>query len=215
MDFVTTVLPSFLPSLLSAVSGLAGVWLGGHLTSKRELQRDKAKSEKETVYLAVLVSAHLDRLADECAAVAYDDGMQEGRLPDDQGSREPLEPLPKFQPLELDVEWKSLPAELMYGILNLQHKIEQIDLYVRQIGHNDFPPDFSDFFEARQISFAELGLEVIRLARLLRAHAALPAPQAILDKWDRDEAIQERLDILTTRVEARKQKILQRNSPLV
>lgn len=68
-----------IPTLIPALSGLGGVWLGGSLTSKRERMKEVALSEKETSYLAILVVSHLDRFADGCVAVVGDDGTSYGQ----------------------------------------------------------------------------------------------------------------------------------------
>src|SRR3546814_9621353 len=109
------------PSLISAASGLCGVWLGGQLTSKREAGREKDRERRESSYLAILVVAHLDRFVDGCVQVSFDDGTSEGRPAGKDGVYcEATVPPPSFDPLNLSVDWKVLPADLMYGILNLQ-----------------------------------------------------------------------------------------------
>ena len=50
---------SFVPSVISAASGLLGVWMGGRLTWKRESLRDNERINKESSYLAILVIAFL------------------------------------------------------------------------------------------------------------------------------------------------------------
>src|SRR3546814_5638870 len=44
-----------MPSLVSAVSGLCGVWLGGQLTFKREARREADRIKRESNYLVILV----------------------------------------------------------------------------------------------------------------------------------------------------------------
>jgi len=101
------------PSLISAASGLCGVWLGGQLTSKREAGREKDRERRESSYLAILVVAHLDRFVDGCVQVSFDDGTSEGRPAGKDGVYcEATVPLPSFDPLALSVDWKVLPTTI-------------------------------------------------------------------------------------------------------
>jgi purine-cytosine permease-like protein len=45
---------TFLPSIISAASGLGGVLLGGYLTWKREAARESDRIKKESSYLSIL-----------------------------------------------------------------------------------------------------------------------------------------------------------------
>src|SRR3546814_17923200 len=74
-----------MPSLVSAVSGLCGVWLGGQLTFKREARREADRIKRESNYLVILVVAHLDRFIDGCVQVSFDNGMSEGRPAGEDG----------------------------------------------------------------------------------------------------------------------------------
>lgn len=66
-------------AIISAISGLAGVGIGALLTHLRELRAEQIKDERDTSYLAILVVTHLDKFANGCLSVAYDDGTSEGR----------------------------------------------------------------------------------------------------------------------------------------
>lgn len=166
---------SFLPSAISAASGLCGVWLGSWLTTRRDAERERGRIEKESKYLAILVLAHLDRFVRQCSEVSYDNGTIEGRPASDDGIyHEFTVPAPRFDPLDLKVDWKVLPADLMYDILDLPNKTEQLQDEVNGVREHDEPPDYTHTFWTRQHGFAELGLEVSALARRLRQHAGLP-----------------------------------------
>jgi hypothetical protein len=198
-------------SAISAGAGLAGVWLGGRLTWQREEARERERNKKEMSYLAILVVAHLDRFANGCLYVAQDDGTDEGRPAGDDGvSHEETVKPPTIDPLALDVNWKVLPAELMYGILNLPYRKEQL---VRQIWGERHPsdyPDYTDYFWARQYAFAEFGLEVSVVARRLCEHAGLPAAPSEPGAGNLDDLLREQKDRVTKQRQARAAKIAAR-----
>ncbi|CAE6843983.1 hypothetical protein R69658_06854 [Paraburkholderia aspalathi] len=166
---------AFVPSIISAVSGLAGVALGGVLTSSRERSRELSANAKAADYLAILVVAHLDRFVDACVDVVGDDGTAYGQPAGKGGEHEVTVDRPRFDPLAIDVDWKSLPAELMYPILNLPYRIETLEHHISSIAEHDTPPDYAAFFWERQHGYAVMGIEVSALAARLRENAKLPA----------------------------------------
>jgi hypothetical protein len=162
-----------LQSLISGATGLGGVWLGGYLTSRRDGLRERDRIQKETTYLAILVAAHLDRFVNDCVQVACDDGTNEGRPAGDGISFYAVTvPSPTFDPLALEVDWKVLPPELMYEILNIPRRAQQLEQHLSDPGFDD-PPEYSEFFWERQYAFAALGIEVSNIAQQLLAHAGL------------------------------------------
>jgi hypothetical protein len=186
---------SFLPSLISAGSGLSGVWLGGWLTNRRDATKERDRNKKESSYLAILVLAHLDRFVNGCVQVALDDGTSEGRPAGrDEVYHEVTAQAPTFDPLALNVDWKVLPADLMYGILNLPYKAEQLVNHLAGVGEFDDPPEYTEFFWARQHGYSLLGLEVSAIARHLREYANLPNEKPIEGEWNRDDLLKEQRD---------------------
>jgi hypothetical protein len=181
---------NFIPGLITAVSGLGGVWLGGWLASRRDVMREHERIKKESSYLAILVLAHLDRFANGCMQVAFDDGTREGRPVGGDGEYCSVTVTPpSFDPLGLNVDWKVLPSDLMYEILGLPYKAEQLSSHINGVLEFDDPPDYAEFFEARQYGYAVLGLEVSAIAFHLRKHAGLPIVPSIEGEWNRDDEL--------------------------
>lgn len=178
-------------AVISAAAGLGGVWFGGRLTAKREEAREREREKKETVYLAIFVATHLEGFADHCLRVAHDDGTEDGRPAASSGCHQVTVPSPMFDPFAFEVNWKALPAELMYDILGLPHRVEQLNQYLSNVDEYDDPPEYTEFFWARQHGYAVLGLEVSAIAQRLRAHAELPAPPGNTNGWDRDTALRQ------------------------
>lgn len=186
---------NFLPSLISAASGLGGVWLGGRLTYKREASRENERNKKEASYLAILVTAHLDRFVNGCLQVSFDDGTSDGQPAGNDGVYHMATvAVPSFDPLALSVDWKVLPASLMYSILNLPYQIEVLNNKIAGVSEFDNPPDFAETFCARQYGFAVLGLEVSELTRQLSLHAGLPIHTLVEGEWNRDDFLKRKID---------------------
>lgn len=186
-------MPSEWTAWVPVVGSLGGVVLGAGVTWVRDALRERRELSRESAYLAILVVAHLDSFVDECVQVAFDDGTSEGRPAGDGHTfYQATVSLPTLDLLSLDVDWKVLPARLMYGVLGLPHRLQQIATRLRDPGFND-PPDYSEFFHERQYRFAVFGREVSTLSRLLRVHANLPAPLGDTVEWDRDVLLNNRI----------------------
>ncbi|WP_321965238.1 hypothetical protein [Paraburkholderia sp. J7] len=187
-------------AIISALAGISGVLLGGAITALKEWLIHRSRRKTETAYLAAIVVSHLDRFANACLHVALDDGTAYGQPAGENGEHEPTVTAPDFQPLDIDVEWKVLPQDLMYAILRVPDQREQIQNRIAGIA--EFvatPPDHSEYFHARQRDYAELGLKVSELALRLRKHTGMPIETTHRDEWSRDNELRnviERIDEL-------------------
>lgn len=190
---------SWVNSAISASAGLVGVGLGGWLTSRREARQERDRVQREAHYLAALVVAHLDRFADGCMSVAFDNGTSEGLPAGDDGlyHKTTVQP-PVFEPLELEVDWKVLPPMLMADILQLPFRVGQLESDLENIWQVDMPPEYSDFFWSRQERYAELGLNVSELVQRLRAFAGLPVNE-LGERRSREQNLREQRDKIRIR----------------
>jgi hypothetical protein len=166
----------------SAVFGLLGVALGAALAMAKEWWSQRRSMRKEREYLAILVAFSLEKLGLECADIVFDDGLSDGQY-DLDGCRAPQASTPSFNPKSLDVDWKSIPADLVYQIFNLVNEIDaanhRISLaYEYQAG----APDYEEYFEERQMSYAVIGASCFALADRLRVLGGLPKRD--VDGWD-------------------------------
>jgi len=184
-------------AIISAVSGLAGVGVGALLTYLRELRVEEIKDKRDISYLAILVVAHLDRFANGCMSVAYDDGTSEGLPAGKDGiyHQATVEP-PEFAPLDIRVEWRVLPRKLMYEILEIPAKQEWLQNQLAGVAEFDDPPDYTEFFWRRRRDYAELGLKVSAVAKELRRFAQMQIEEAKPGEWSREAAMQEVIDKL-------------------
>jgi hypothetical protein len=181
-----------LEKLYSPLITMASVLLGSVLVTHRERTREKERIKSESSYLAILVVAHLDRFVNGCVSVAFDDGTLEGQLAGKNGEyREATTKIPVFDPLGLNVDWKVLPENLMYGILNLPYQVEQLTNQINAEAEFDDSLDYTLTFRARQHEFAVLGLEVSDLVKRLRHHAGLSVEARLGNDRSREDALRE------------------------
>jgi hypothetical protein len=182
-------------AIISAGAGIGGVILGNSFVAIKEWVINRKHDERDSTYLAVLVVSHLDRFANGCLQVALDDGTSEGRPAGNNGEyyQTTVKP-PEFLPLDINVEWKVLPKDLMYDILQIPDKREHIENRITGIWEFDDPFDYGEFFWARQRDYAELGLQVSAVAKKLRKHAEMPIEESRPDEWNREVALQEVID---------------------
>ena len=179
-------------AIISATAGLAGVLTGALLAYLKDRRAEKIKDDRDGSYLAILVVSHLDRFANGCLAVAHDDGTAYGAPAGKDGLHETVVSAPEFLPLDIEVEWKVLPKDLMYDILQIPDKREHIENRLAGVAEFDDPPDYANFLTARQRAYAELGLHVSEVARKLRRHAGMPIEDVLVSGvWNRDVAMQD------------------------
>jgi hypothetical protein len=165
----------------SAVFGLIGVLVGAILTGVREWWFQNRKNRKDAEYLAIQVSCQLEKFIAGCAGVAGDDGLCEGQT-DKDGYRSIQVESPTLALNDLKVEWKVLPANLMYSILQFPYKAELVAQKTMYEFNHASPPDYSEAFEERQLQYSILGIDASRLVAQLLKHVALP--EAKPDEWD-------------------------------
>jgi hypothetical protein len=167
-----------------AAIGLVGVVVGAVITTAKEWWFQHRKNKKEAEYLAIRVVCMLDTYVVGCAAVVQDGGVYENpNIPSVLGNNHVQVPVPEFDPEVAKVEWKTLPADLMYEILSLPIEIEAADRSINDAKeYVAMPPDFDEFFEERQYQYAQLGIKASNLAAKLREFANLPRKSCA--KWD-------------------------------
>jgi len=173
--------PSWPAILTPAFFGLLGVSLGTGLATLKEWWFNRRRDTRDATYLAVQVVGQLDRYVFACSEVVTDEGLCRGQQ-DENGYRCAQAKPPTFNPETLSVEWRSIPAHLMYEILDLPYKAEVAAHIVEGASENADPPDFDDFFEERQLQYANLGLLAAAIAARLRKYAELP--ERSVTHWD-------------------------------
>ncbi len=192
-------------AIISACAGIGGVLLGNSFLTIKEVAVSHFKRKKDAEYLAIIVVSHLNRFATGCLSVAYDDGTEEGRPAGGDGDYRPTTVPPTLDPLEIKVEWKSLPRDLMYSVLRIPDKQEQLLHRLPYLG--DDPWDYGEYFWVRQHGFAELGLEVLDVAKRLQKYAGMPTDEPVPGDWNREEAFREIMDSVSQKRAAYEKRI--------
>jgi len=189
--------PGHVSAIISAAAGISGVLLGNSFVLIKEWLVKRKTVNQATTYLGIIVVSHLDRFATECFDVCLDDGTLQGRPASQDGECQPTSAVPVFRPLELDVDWRLLPKDLMYSVLRIPDQQDQIHGKLRAIQEFDFdPPDHPEYFWVRRRGYAVLGLQASDIAKQLRLHAGLPADELKPGEWDRDKNMRDVVDHL-------------------
>lgn len=173
---ITTLLQISVPGMLSLAGSFFGVRAAHRYTQRREKESEDARQLRDFQYLAVITASTLDRFAAACLDVVYDDGTEHGEPSGKGGLYQPVVATPGFDPLALNVEWKSAPADLLYSVFALPNRIRELDDVIRSVWDHDHPPDFQDMFWTRRIGYGELGILALDLAAKLLAGAGIERP---------------------------------------
>lgn len=160
--------------MAEAIIGLLGVIVGAVMIAAKDIWLEWRKKEESARFLAIRVVSAFDRFVRGCADVVDDDGLLCGQ-PDPDGLRQKRVPEPRFDVQDFDVNWKSIPAPVMYDILSFPNLVEAArHRIVGAFEHGDGPPDYQDGFQERQYEFAELGLRASEIADCLRESYGVP-----------------------------------------
>lgn len=100
----------------------------------------------------------------------------------------------------------------MYDILQIPDKREHIENRIIGIREFDDPPDYSEFFWARQRDYAELGLHVSAVAKKLQKHAGLQIEESPPGEWNRDTAMQKIIDEIDKKRAAYEKRVADANA---
>ncbi len=153
-----------------ALIGLIGVVIGALMTAAKDIWVDRRSRQKNAEYLAIRVVSIFDRFIEGCVGVAGDDGLRDGQPTNEDGRLSVQVPAPGFDVQSLDVEWKSIPAQLMYEILSFS---DLVALASHRVS-GAFENDYEEGFEERQFQYASLGLRAAKIANDLRNSYGLP-----------------------------------------
>lgn len=146
----------------------------------------------------------LDNFVANCIEVTLDDGLAYGSR-DKDGCKRPQVEHPTIDLKSLDVEWKSLPSDLMYKILNFPTLIADANSYISAVlDYEAGPPDYEEFFEARTVKYAELGLLAISIIETLRKKCNWPEDVTHEEGWSPKERLSKARKKILDSIERRK-----------
>ena len=177
-------------TLLTAAAGFAGVWWGQRKMESRDAkqaEKEAKQLQQDRVYLASVVTEHLERYINGCLDVAQDDGTSYGQPAGGDGFYKTTTTAPTFDHLKIEVNWHALPPELLSDILLIRSHQEGIERHLENPGFDD-PPDYDGFFSARALMYAQLGQQVTEIAQRLQRVGGIPNQNLTKGDWSRDEA---------------------------
>ncbi|MGB0921378.1 MAG: hypothetical protein ACPG1C_08665 [Alphaproteobacteria bacterium] len=185
--------------MTEALFGFIGVIVGSLIPWFKDTLENRRSRKEFATYLAVRVICLLDEFAENCVDVVQDDGTAEGRPARTTESGEcycvPQVPLPIVPNFPEDLDWRSIETGLMYRILSLPDAVRRCDRYISASSEHAYPPDYEEVFEARQLGYAQLGLEALEIAGCLRTSYGLP--KEVGNQWhfgwDAKEFFEERI----------------------
>ena len=149
---------------------LIGVFTGAFITIGWDSIKANWTRKKRRAYLAVRVICILEDFIDGCISVAKDNGE-----PDQDGCLQTQAPLPGIDFTSLDVDWKTLPANLMFEVLSLPSKVEAAKRVIdATFFYAAFPPNYKEGFDERHQQYSELGLIACDLSTKLRSTHKFP-----------------------------------------
>lgn len=135
------------------------------------------EEKKELSFLTIRVSCELERFANQCYAVATDHGYE-----DQEGYSRTNVNQPDFEPFEIDVNWKVLPARLMYQILELPNELHFARECIESVGINaDSLPDYPLTFAERRYHYSKIAYNAFHYVNELRVLGDIPVK--IYNEW--------------------------------
>ena len=171
---------SLWPQIITAVSSigaaLGGVGLTHHFTRRREEIAAATRRDSERLFIATELIFILEQFAEGCAGVATDRGYENR-----DGITVPEMAIPVLDYVSVSGDWRVLPAKLMYRIRELPVMQGEANRAIKAA--DTCPPDFDEFFEARQYQYTRLGLKAIIQARRLRKFVGYPETRLAATKW--------------------------------
>ncbi|MGB3805865.1 MAG: hypothetical protein WA936_01560, partial [Erythrobacter sp.] len=161
-----------------AIIGFVGVLIGVGVTLVKDAISYWTKRRNAGRYAAIRIVSILDLYVEQCVSVVGDDGTSEGRPAGrtDQGQEYLIAQVATPEPPTFpdDIDWTSINADIMYRVLALPNLAAKTERIISAANEHAFPPDFDEFFEARQEGYADLGFEALELVTVLQHKFKLP-----------------------------------------
>ncbi|WP_455947833.1 hypothetical protein [Lelliottia jeotgali] len=182
----------FAGAVVPALIGIGGVIVGAALTNWRERDVSRKKAIKDAVFLAAIIGGELDNMIARCGNVVDDDGQR-----DVEGDLCPMTELLSFEPSRFEVEWRSIPENLAFDLLDLPYQIEFANSSISNTADYDHEPDYVEVFQERHFQYARLGLHCLDIATRLRDFAKMK-PRTKSYEWDPGKKFREELERIET-----------------
>ena len=160
---------------------MASLIVGYFLATIKDWFFEEKKRKKKANCLAIEIVCMLKMFIDGCVEVTKDDGLCCGQY-NSHGVRESQVKNPEFKPRSIDVEWESIPSNIMYKILFLPIRIREAISLIDFASEGSMLPDIEEFFEERKYQYALLGIEALEIISSLCECSDIP--QKEIFNWD-------------------------------
>jgi hypothetical protein len=200
-------------TLFTSFVGLAGVVLGGIVSTATAVSIERGRRRREAAFAAIRLTAILDRYIEDCATSATDGG--ERHSDEYYRNRYPTPDL--IFPDEM--AWTALPRNLMYAAhrLKVDHDSGEkgLDFVYNEIA---FGYEKDEYFTEKRVVYSRLGLAAVEILRLLKDRFDVP----LTDRTDYDprktfdRLLDERSRLDTerqTRIEQMERERIERGDP--
>ncbi len=185
---------NFVQIITPALIGFAGVCVGAGIAWLREYSAGRQKKRSDGAYLAAIVGGALDSFISGCSEVVQDNGDT-----DIEGYSHPSATAPSFDPSKLNVDWRTIPPNLLFDIQDLPYQLLHAEGAINAaLTYAASPPEYEEFFEERQFQFAKLGIHCIEIVERLRSHAKL-SPRPKTYDWDAKAYFKSKIDKIEER----------------
>ena len=154
-----------------------------------------SKKKSEAAYLAMRLVLVFDELTASCYRVVHDPlGVDEGGFTESTVADPTLS-------LPTDGDYKAFPSELMFRIMWMPNRLQDIKAGLSAVGEDYSPPDFAEYFEYREENFAKLGLRAIELVDDLCRRYQIPQPDRPDHYSPKESLLEELVRIKHTKTE--------------
>ncbi len=172
--------------------GLIGVIIGSIITVLKEYLFYNKNKKNSAKVLVVKVILEMEKFGVKCLDVVCDDGTLEGEIPPD-GLHKVRCQAPVLNFDSLDVDWSSIPINLISDILKIPNLSKNIENLIWSIYKYDDPPEYHSFFKERQYQYAKIGVLTFDIIANLSKEYKIP--EIVYDaKWNPPKELKQRLE---------------------
>lgn len=164
---------------ITAGAAIGAVMLTHRFTLKREKAAAEGKQTRERYFIGTELVFMLERFSQRCVAAAYESGYYDHET----GYIQVTHDLPDIGYSSITGDWRSLPQDLMYRLIQIPVLQEEARKSVAAAFNNDSPWDGDDGLYELNKQSCLLGLRAIRLSRELRRLCAMPEDELSVQPW--------------------------------
>lgn len=166
-------------TLIAALFAGFVAWLLHRAKVRHEDEKERTANARELKLASVLVSDQLAIFVQGCHEVAAEIGCDEWGQPAGGGKEgfedihSPTTQEPNWAPSSIAAQWKYFDPSLLDQLFKLSLLVNDANWRISGARLFSDPPDYSEYFQERRLSYANLGLRAITLREQVIANAGL------------------------------------------